>query len=194
MAKRGKGYAKEYGREKKRRERIETRKAVEGVKRPEPTPEKLAERVADLGERWARGKDGEIYNVPGNMTYDEWQKIYLSHDGEKAIIDLQKELGIKGTIRLSNKNFDLDTFDIDYDHIESRHCKISVEEMNEFLNESVFSVERWNGKSLNYYSPKGAIYIDPVNHKVKTAFRVEEYDDKTLKLMEAITHVIRSGH
>lgn len=49
MAKRGKGYAKEYGREKKRRERIETRKAVEGVKRTEPTPEKLAERVAVRG-------------------------------------------------------------------------------------------------------------------------------------------------
>jgi hypothetical protein len=75
MAKRGKGYAKEYGREKKRRERIETRKAVEGVQRPEPTPDKLAERAAvrGLADELDTKKNRQIRNfakLVDNMEFD----------------------------------------------------------------------------------------------------------------------------
>lgn len=47
-----------------------------------------------IGERAARGEDGKTYHVPGNMTYEEWQKSFV--EGDKSGL---KEVNPDGTMK-----------------------------------------------------------------------------------------------
>lgn len=47
-----------------------------------------------VGERAARGEDGKTYNVPGDMTYNEWKEKFVDGVGESDIISG----GISGTL------------------------------------------------------------------------------------------------
>lgn len=65
-------------------------------------------------ERIARGENGGIYSVPGNMTYEQWRKNLLHSDGVNVII---KEKNIP---------FDLQLFAIDYTKYSDRALASSI--------------------------------------------------------------------
>jgi hypothetical protein len=74
--------------EKKRRERIDTRKAVEGVQRPEPTQEKLAERVAVRGLAGQRNPfafDLQLFSVKSEKERNDKVNAFLGALNSGAI-------------------------------------------------------------------------------------------------------------
>lgn len=142
---------------------------------------------------------GKTNYFPANMTYSEWKKRYLvSEDSIKqkkliekkyknAIMNTKKELGIRGSINLNPTPIDLTDFEFDEVHINSeRKHNVDRKAAEYFMKRAGFTLERWNGQYVNYYSESGAVYIDVKNKKIRTAFRNKEFDSKIRKLIEVI--------
>ena len=150
----------------------------------------------DLGEyeRAARDKNGKTYYVPADMKYSEWKKSFI--DGGKIelkvtekrdkIKEVKESLRIKGELVVGRKPIDVGDYSVDFKHISERGRDISFNEIKEYVNNAVFALVRWNGKSVNYYSEKGAAFLDVEDKKVRTAFSNDDYDDKIKALMEEI--------
>lgn len=104
-------------------------------------------------------------------------------------MNTKKELGIRGTINLNPTSIDLTDFTFDEEHINSeRKHNIDRKASEYFMKHARFTLERWNGQYINYYSESGAVYIDVKNKKIRTAFRNKEFDSKTRKLIEVIVN------
>lgn len=142
---------------------------------------------------------GEKNYFPANMTYNEWGERYLlSEDSIKqkkliekkykdAIMNTKKELGIRGTINLNPMPIDLTEFEFDEVHTNSeRKHNVDRKTAEYFMKHSRFTLERWNGQYINYYSELGAVYIDVKNKKIRTAYRKQEFDSKIKTLIEVI--------
>lgn len=142
---------------------------------------------------------GEINYFPANMTYNEWKKRYLVNEDsikqkkliekkyKDAIMNTKKELGIRGIINLNPMPIDLTEFEFDEVHINSdRKHNVDRKTAEYFMKHSRFTLERWNGQYINYYSELGAVYIDVKNKKIRTAYRKQEFDSKIKTLIEVI--------
>lgn len=146
-------------------------------------------------------KTGEINYFPSDMTYGEWKNRYLvseDHIKQKKLIEkkhkddimnTKKELGVKGTINLNPTPIDLTDFVFDDAHINSdRKHNVDRKAAEYFMKHAKFTLERWNGQYINYYSESGAVYVDVKNKKIRTSFRNKEFDTKAKKLIEVIVN------
>ena len=55
-----------------------------------------------------------------------------------------------------------------------------------FIQEADVSVTKWNGRFVNYYGPNGAVFVDVENNNIRTAFRKEQFDERTRKMREVL--------
>ena len=79
---------------------------------------------------------------------------------------------------LSELSFD------DYHINEQRKHNVTREMAEKWIKESIASVTVWNGMYERYYGVEGAVYVDLQQGKIRTAFSAEEFDEKTMKLLE----------
>lgn len=144
------------------------------------------------GERVARDKDSNLYYVPANMTYEEWKKEYVEVLPQNVIMKIAKDLGIKGVVNINPKQIELKDYLFDEQHINSdRKHIVTRQEAESFMKDAKVSLTRWNGRFVNYYGEKGAVYIDVENKIIRTAFKRNEYDDKTNRFVEEIANAIK---
>lgn len=139
-------------------------------------------------ERAARNEEtGATYYVPADMKYPEWKEIFVDNFIKNVILRAKKDLGIKGEINIDFKKTNAEAYTFDDAHInKERKHDISKEEALKFIENAVFTITRWNGRFINYYSKEGAVFIDTEKKCIRTAFSSKEYDEKVRKLMEAI--------
>ena len=83
------------------------------------------------------------------------------------------------------KNINEYKFDDDHINTEREHGVTKKEAIN-FINNSKIKMTVWQGRYENYYSSEGATYIDTKDKKIRTAFKKEEYDENTDKMMEVL--------
>lgn len=104
------------------------------------------------------------------------------------IISEIKATGMKGQIELSpKKKVDVSKFTFDDSHINNeREHKVTREEAERFIQEADVSVTKWNGRFVNYYGPNGAVFVDVENNNIRTAFRKEQFDERTRKMREVL--------
>lgn len=116
------------------------------------------------------------------------QKELAEKARNDKIISEIKEAGIKGKVELSPKEkIDVSDFAFDDEHInKKRNHKVTREEAEQFIQEADVSVTKWNGRFVNYYGPNGAVFIDTENNNIRTAFREEQYDERTRKMREVL--------
>lgn len=72
-------------------------------------------------------------------------------------------------------------------HIAERNHGVTLEEARSFIEDAVFSLKRrhWTGETfVNYYSQSGAAYVKTSEPVIRTAFKKDEFDPKTKKVME----------
>lgn len=94
---------------------------------------------------------------------------------EKAKVELKYKLP---------KN--IDNYNFDDKHInQERIHNVSKEEAIEFIKQSKVKITVWQGRYENYYSELGATYIDTKTNTIRTSFKIDEYDETTLKILEA---------
>lgn len=52
----------------------------------------IDETIWGVGERAARDEDGNVYTVPGNMTYEEWKKTFQEGGSKEGLSHLEKTI------------------------------------------------------------------------------------------------------
>lgn len=103
------------------------------------------------------------------------------------VAEIKKDCGITGEYHIPSKIVSVKYYSFDADHINKQRAhNVTFEEAISFIDSSLVSIERWNGRFVNYYSQKGATYIDTENGIIRTAFKKDEFDEKTLLLMEEL--------
>ena len=118
-------------------------------------------------------------------------KKYQKRLAEKAkndkIISEMKEAGMRGEINLKPNIPDTKELSFDDTHINGeRQHEVTEKEAKEYIENSRFSVTKWNGKYTNYFSDDGAAYVDNEKRHIRTAFKKGQYDDATRKAMEVL--------
>lgn len=118
-------------------------------------------------------------------------KKYQKRLAEKAkndkIISEMKEAGMRGEINLKPNIPDTKELSFDDTHINGeRQHEVTEKEAKEYIENSKFSVTKWNGKYINYFSDDGAAYVDNEKRHIRTAFKKGQYDDATRKAMEVL--------
>lgn len=99
-----------------------------------------------------------------------------------------RALGVRGQIELSPKaKIDVSRFTFDDKHINKERAHgVSKEEAERFIKEADVAITRWGGRFVNYYAPNGAVFVDVENRNIRTAFRKEEFDERTIKMREVL--------
>lgn len=88
-------------------------------------------------------------------------------------------------------NFDIpkniERYTFDYNHINNeREHKVSKQEAISYIKNSKMRMTVWQGIYENYYSDEGVAFVDTKNKIIRSAFKKEEFDDKTKKYMEVL--------
>jgi SPP1 gp7 family putative phage head morphogenesis protein len=124
----------------------------------------------DNGTRAARGEDGNTYQVPASMKYDDWKKTFVDggfKDGLKPVVtieDLQKQLADKKHERASLKNqldkvnFTYNDWKVGYDKPSyQKFDSMSDDEYQKYINNLKKQDEKLNAElhkiqdDLDYY-------------------------------------------
>lgn len=145
------------------------------------------------GVRTARNADGKVYDVPGDMKYNEWKTEYVDNSRENVIIKAAKDNHIRGKINTNPKAVDVSDFEFDKKHtnVERKH-NVSEDEVNEFIKNAKVSFTRWNGQFVCYMGSEGSAYIDIRNKIIKTAYKRAEYDNNTLEFIKVVERYDKS--
>ena len=81
----------------------------------------------------------------------------------------------------------IENYSFDYNHINNeRSHKVSKEEAISYIKNSKMKMTVWQGIYENYYSDNGVAFVDTKNKIIRTAFKKEEFDDKTKQYMEVL--------
>ena len=97
-----------------------------------------------------------------------------------------KETGIYGSVRVPPEPIDLSGLSFDANHSNKKH-DATLEDAQEFIQDALFSVTRKHQSGVtfvNYYSSAGAAYVNVKDKIIRTAFKREQFDEKTLKAVE----------
>ncbi len=96
-------------------------------------------------------------------------------------------MGIKGILDLQPKAISLKDYTFDDKHInKERLHNVTREEAVSFMENAKYSLTKWNGRFINYYSYDGAVFIDVENKIIRTSFKVDEFDPSTKKFIERL--------
>lgn len=75
-----------------------------------------------IGERAARGEDGKTYHVPGNMTYEEWQKSFV--EGDKSNLqEIKKDVKLTAKEEIANAEQKLNALQTEYNELAEINSK-----------------------------------------------------------------------
>ena len=138
-------------------------------------------------QRAARDGSGDTYYVPADMTYSEWKEHFIDNTRENVIIKSAKENRIKGVVSVEPKALNLEKYSFDDAHINAqREHNVEREEAEQFMRDALVSITRWNGRFVNFYGEKGAVYIDKEKKVIRTAFKKEEFDEKINNFIKVV--------
>ncbi len=126
--------------------------------------------------------------VAANKKY---QKEVAEAVAKRAQYDTIKtkanDLGIKGSLSVEPTSIDVTSFTFDDTHINTeREHSITREQAISYMENAKYSLTKWNGRYVNYYSDEGAVFVDTKENNIRTAFGSSEYDSETQELMKEV--------
>ncbi len=155
-------------------------------------------------ENYARRLGAE--NVP--KTFDLWQDLKYNRVGEyedlkgfyrykgnnsKASLndyhcakELQ-ELGVKGSIHIPSTEIDVKSLIFNDEHInQQRKHGVKEQEAKEYISNALVSIRKRNGLTENYFAKEGAAYVNPIEKKIMTAFKANEFKGDAIIITEVL--------
>lgn len=125
--------------------------------------------------------------APSKDTYQKWLADIERKKKDDIIKSEIKKAGLRGQINLHPEIPDVTKLSFDEEHInKERHHGVSEEEAKAFIRQAKFSLTKWNGKYVNYFSDAGAAYVDSETGRIRTAFKKDQFDPVTRKALEAV--------
>lgn len=123
-----------------------------------------------------------------SITNKQMQKLTTKQKNDiiiRQIKDITKRENSKVELRYKIPK-DIENYSFDDKHInQERMHNVSKEEAIGFIRKSKVKITVWQGRYENYYSEEGATYIDTKTNAIRTSFKADEYDEITLKILEA---------
>lgn len=106
---------------------------------------------------------------------------------DDIIIRQLRATGVKGMIHHPKKGVDVSTLTFDDAHINAqRQHGVTEAEAKSYIETAAVSVTRWNGRFEDYFSHRGAAYVDMQKNEIRTAYSSAEFDEKTTAIMEVL--------
>lgn len=129
----------------------------------------------------------ELLEARKNTT----SKGYTSKIDNATIVEKLREAGgFKKTAKIhlvpTSINTEALTFDDTHINQERAH-NITEKQAKQYIRDAKISVSVWNGQFERYYGVKGATYVDMRKNEIRTAYSLEEYDEKTISLIEEMS-------
>ena len=132
-------------------------------------------------------QDGLKGNFSSKYAYDKEQERLEKKKQFDIIKGELKDAGIRGKLMFEATKINIKDFEFDETHINAeRKHNITKADAQKFIKEAKIVLERWNGQFMNYYGENGSVYVDIKNKIVRTAFKSDEYDDSTRKIVEVM--------
>ena len=154
-------------------------------------------------EEWERYTQTLGKEAPG--SFQEFQKIkyddpdaYANLEGfyqykydvpeatreDFAAYNVLKELDLHGTVRVPPEAVSVKTLVFHDNHASHHGC--TLDDAKSYVQNAFCTVRRtrWDGESINYYSAKGAAYIDAATGEIKTSFPRQKFDPLTKAIVE----------
>ena len=109
----------------------------------------------------------------------------------------KNDIIIKEIKKISNRNnakieiqyeipSNIEKYNFDEIHInQERKHNITKKEAIDFIKQSEIKMTVWQGRYENYYSERGIVYVDTKTNTIRTAFKTDEFDETSLKILEA---------
>lgn len=131
----------------------------------------------------------------------QMERVYIDNVGRVALSNkafqryqtdaiIKKELKaarVPGKIHVTPTAIKTSKLAFDSKHINSeRDHDVSLVEAKRFIKNAAFSTTVWNGKYERYYSHEGAAYVDRWENTIRTAYKKDEFDDRTKGFMEVM--------
>lgn len=108
----------------------------------------------------------------------------------QRIVDAaKKKSGIRGSVRAITRKVTANGLSFDHTHINvERGHDVTEAEARSYIENAVAVIFRTkNGvKYANYFSPDGAAYVDIDGKVIRTAFKREQYDEKTIAFLQEV--------
>ena len=130
------------------------------------------------------------YNENENYELLKEFKTYKEEGGNNSFRGYRTakkltELFVNGKINIPPLKVDISVLKFDDSHInKEREHHVTVQEAKLFISQAKVSVTVWKGKYEKYYSPEGVVYLDKETMTVRTAFKKDESDERTKKIIE----------
>lgn len=131
----------------------------------------------------------------------QMERVYIDNVGRVAMSNkafqkyrvddiIKKELKaakVPGKVHTTPTAIKVDKLTFEGKHInDERGHDVSLLEAKRFIKNSSFSTTVWNGRYERYYSHEGATYVDRWENNIRTAFKKDEFDNKTKGYMEVL--------
>lgn len=121
-------------------------------------------------------------------TKAEQKKLEESEKNDRIKASI-KQAGMRGEITLNPTIPDVSRLSFDDAHVnKERNHGVTESEAKSYIQNALFSVTKWNGAFTNYYSDKGAAFVNNESNSIRTAFKREQYDDAAEMAMEVLEH------
>lgn len=93
----------------------------------------------------------------------------------------------KAVISIPRKVIEVSEFAFDDNHINSERSHFVDRATAEtWIGESKISINVWNGRFERYYGSAGVVYVDLESKNIRTAFSAQEFDEKTIAILEVL--------
>lgn len=110
---------------------------------------------------------------------------------------IEKTLKEKGLIKDNNivnyppKKIDIDSLTFDSLHANKKHT-VTEEQAKQFISNAKISITRKLGDKTfeNYFSDKGASFVNPEINQISTAFGKEDYKSTIIDILEVVDNVL----
>ena len=122
-------------------------------------------KAADLPTRVER------LRVEGFKSVKIPQKPLTNAEKRDIIKEIREIKGFKSAhIHIPAEKINIDELKFDSKHINERGHNVTEKMAHEYIKNAVISVTKRNGMTKNYYGYEGAVYINPIEKMIKTAF------------------------
>lgn len=95
----------------------------------------------------------------------------------------------RGAKQAREKQIDVESIGFDAKHIAESGHPVVRESAVRWIEESLFSVDVWDGRYTRFFSKQGAAYVDNAGNFIRTAYPESEFTENVRKAIEVMTDV-----
>ena len=139
--------------------------------------------------RWSSGGSGGGGSA---KSVDKSEKDAIIEHKEEIVADFEST-GFKGTINIPPREIDVNSLGYDKRHILDEGHASNLKSARQYIKDAKLSVTKSiDGDEFeNYYSDKGATYVNITKNCIRTSFPKKEFNLGTKRILETVDNHLK---